>query len=256
MAFCNNNNTSIYYEQHGEGKPVVLVHGGATSFRFNYGVFGWIEDLNESGFQVIGLDMRGHGQSDKPLLPEEYGTDKLASDVLAVMVELGVEVASIVGYSLGSAVALHLIQTSPERFSSASLVATGDGLLGYPPHTFSALLPVLAEAVSRSEFPDDLPEHVAAYWTFVTQSGGSREAISSAAKAEYPVLSIALAAEIQAPVLVVSGERDPVLGQGLRLAEALGQGEYLEIEKADHFNLAAKNSVKKAITAFFMKHNR
>ena len=253
MAFSNNQNTAIYYEQHGEGKPVVLLHGGATSFRFNYGVFGWIEALNETGFRVIGLDMRGHGRSDKPIAPEEYGTNKLASDVLAVMDELGIDDAFVVGYSLGSAVALHLIQSRPERFSKAALVATGDGLLGYPPHTFSALLPVLAEAVSRSEFPDDLPAHVAAYWTFVTQSGGSREAISSAAKAEYPALSQDLAAKIQVPVLVVSGERDPVLGQGPRLAEALGQGEYLEIEKADHFNLAAKNSVKKAIAAFLLK---
>jgi len=251
MAFCNNKNTSIYYEKHGEGKPVVLLHGGATSFRFNYGVFGWVESLNQSGFQVIGLDMRGHGKSDKPLVPEEYGTNKLASDVLAVMDELEVDEAFIVGYSLGSAVALHLIQTYPERFLKTALVATGDGLLGYPPHTFSALLPVLAEAVSRPEFPDDLPAHVAAYWTFVTQSGGSREAISSAAKAEYPALILDLAAEIKVPVLVVSGERDPVLGQGPRLAEALAQGEYLEIEKADHFNLAAKSSVKKAITEFF-----
>ena len=250
MPYCKNKDTAIYYEQHGEGIPVVLVHGGATSFQNNYAVFGWIDRLNQSGLQVIGLDMRGHGKSDKPLKTEDYGTENLASDVLAVMDELGLSKVSIIGYSLGSAVTLHLIQTFPERFSKAALVATGDGLLGFPPHVFTALFPALAEAIARPVFPKDLPPHVAAYWTFVTESGGSREAISAATKADYPPLSIEFASKIHVPVLVVSGEKDPVLGQGPRLAEALPNGEYLEIPKADHFNLAAKSNVKNAIVDF------
>ncbi len=250
MAYCKNRNLSIYYEQHGKGSPVVLIHGGAVNFQNNYAVFGWIERLNKSGLQVIGLDLRGHGKSDKPLQAECYGTENLASDVLAVMDELGLDKVSIIGYSMGSAVALHLIQTFPARFSKAVLVATGDGLLGFSPHTFCALLPVLVEVASRSEFPHDLPPHVAAYWNFVTESGGSREALSAMAQADYPSLSIELASKIDIPVLIVSGENDPVLGQGPRLAKTLPRGEYLEIKKADHFNLAAISSVKNAIADY------
>lgn len=250
MAYCKNKNHSIYYEQHGKGNPVVLIHGGAVSFQNNYAVFGWIERLNESGLQVIGLDLRGHGKSDKPLDAESYGTENLASDVLAVMDELGLVKVSVIGYSLGSAVALHLIQAFPARFSKAALVATGDGLIGLPPYTFSAVFPILSEAVSRSEFPDDLPSHVAAYWSFVADSGGSREAISVAATANYPPISVDFASRIALPVLVVSGENDPVLGRGPRLAKALPEGTYLEIKKADHFNLAAMSEVRNAIADY------
>jgi pimeloyl-ACP methyl ester carboxylesterase len=199
---------------------------------------------------VIGLDLRGHGKSDKPQDADSYGTKNLASDVLAVMDELDLDNVSVVGYSLGSAVALHLIQAFPERFSKAVLVATGDGLIGLPPFTFSSLLPALSAVASRSEYPKDLPSHVAAYWNFVTESGGSFKALSAMAKADYPPLSIELAGKIKVPVMVVSGENDPVLGRGPVLAKSIPSGEYLEIKKADHFNLAATGSVKNAIATY------
>ena len=250
MAYCKNKNHSIYYEQHGEGNPVVLIHGGAVSFQNNYAAFGWIECMNAAGLQVIGLDLRGHGKSDKPLDSGSYGTANLASDVLAVMDELDLKIVSVVGYSLGSVVALHLIEAFPARFSKAALVATGDGLLGFPPFAFSAVSPALVEVASRSEYPKDLPPHNAAYWNFVTESGGSFEAFLALLAADSPPLSIELAAKIKTPVLVVSGEDDPVLGRGPMLAKAIPEGEYLEIEKADHFNLAVNSSVKNAITNF------
>ncbi len=250
MAYCQNKNLSIYYEQHGKGRPVVLIHGSAVNFQYNYTAFGWVDRLNENNLQVIGLDLRGHGKSDKPLSADDYGTANIASDVLAVMDELGLDEVAIIGYSLGSAVALHLIQRLPVRFSKAALVATGDGLLGFPPYTFTTILPVLAEAVSRQEFPEDLPSHVAAYWNLVTESGGSREAISAAARANYPPLSVNLASKIHIPVMIVSGKKDLVLGKGPRLAETLPEGEYLEIQKADHYSLAANSRVINAVAEF------
>lgn len=250
MPFCLNKQHTIHYDQYGIGNPVVLIHGGAASFETNYAAFGWVERLNESGLQVIGLDIRGHGKSGRPLDTQSYGTENLASDVLAVMGELGLEQFSVVGYSLGSAVALHLAHANPERVTKAVLVATGDGLLGFPPHTFEALLPAITDVMSRSEYPKDLPSYIAAYWNLVANSGGSRKAVSTAAAASYPALSEALAANIAVPTLVVSGDNDSILGQGPRLAAALGNGRYLEIKAADHFNLALLPEVKNVIAEF------
>ena len=70
------------------------------------------------------------------------------------------------------------------------------------------------------------------------------------AKADYPPLSKELAGKIKIPVMVVSGANDPVLGQGVMLAKSIPDGEYLEIKKADHFNLAAIGSVKNAISNY------
>ena len=250
MPDLQNHQVRIHYEIHGDGHPVMLLHGGTVSFKHNYADFGWIKALNDSGLQVIGLDFRGHGQSDKPHDIAAYGTANLASDAIALLDELGLVRTSLVAYSIGTSVALHLLQTKPERFDRAALVATGDGLIGHPPHTFARLLPALAQVLDRSEYPHDLPKHLAAYWNFIAATAGDRDALRALSQASYPPLSTAEALAISIPTLVVSGQNDAVLGRGPRLAQALGHGEYLEVPGADHFSLAADASTQAAVARF------
>jgi pimeloyl-ACP methyl ester carboxylesterase len=108
----------------------------------------------------------------------------------------------------------------------------------------------LRNALSRPDFPSDLPSHVAAYWTFATKVGGDREAALAAASAGYPPCSSEAAMRIAVPVLVVSGECDPVLGCGPRLAQAIPRGRYVEISGADHFMLAHDETVQTTIAEF------
>lgn len=150
MPTIENHGFRIHYEVHGSGQPVLLIHGGTVSFKHNYADFGWIEAMNRSGLQVIGLDLRGHGQSDKPHKMEAYGTSNLASDVVAVLDQLSLTHVSLVAYSIGTAVALHLLKSLPERFDRAALIATGDGLIGHPPHTFALALPSLLDGAGPS----------------------------------------------------------------------------------------------------------
>jgi pimeloyl-ACP methyl ester carboxylesterase len=245
-----NRQVRIHYEVHGDGHPVVLLHGGTVSFQHNYAAFGWIKTLNDAGLQAIGLDFRGHGASDKPHGVDAYGTAKLASDVIALLDHLGLARVSLIAYSIGTTVALHLMQTAPERFDRAALVATGDGLIGHPPHTFAELLPALALVLDRTEYPRDLPKHLAAYWNFVAATQGDRAALRALAQASYPPLSAVDAAAISIPTLVVSGQNDAVLGTGPRLAQALGRGEYLEVPGADHFSLAADAGTQSTVARF------
>ena len=93
MPTVENHGIRIHHEVHGSGHPVVLIHGGTVGFKLNYADFGWIEALNDSGLQVIGLDLRGHGQSGKPHEIESYGTSNLASDVIAVLDRLPLPVS-------------------------------------------------------------------------------------------------------------------------------------------------------------------
>jgi pimeloyl-ACP methyl ester carboxylesterase len=246
----DNRGIKIHYEVHGSGHPVVLIHGGTVSFKNNYADFGWIESLNNNGLQVVGLDLRGHGKSDKPHEIESYGTSNLASDVVAVLDQLSLERASLVAYSIGTAVALNLLQTAPERFDRAALIATGDGLIGHPPHTASNILPALLDVLSRTEYPTDLPKYLSTYWNFVAATGGDWQAMRALAQASYAPLSKTDAAAITIPTLVVSGQADLVLGQGQNLAQSLGQGSYVEVPGADHFSLAADSGVKAAVSDF------
>ena len=246
MPHFVNNSHSLHYEIHGEGRPVVLLHGITVSFAGNYAAWGWVERLRARGLQVIGLDFRGHGGSDKPRDSSAYGTEALAGDVTRLMDHLGIERTSLIGYSLGSKIALHLLHTAPRRFDRSVLIATGDGLIGLPPYTSDEVLPRIAEAVGRPAFPAELPEHVATYWTFATKVGGDRDAAAACARASYPPCALETVATISVPVLVVSGERDPVLGRGPRLAQALRQGRYVEIAGADHFQLAGHEEAQRA----------
>ncbi|MEY2952180.1 MAG: hypothetical protein RLZZ401_267, partial [Pseudomonadota bacterium] len=175
-------------------------------------------------------------------------------DVTALLDHLGIDRAALVGFSLGSVVALHLLHAAPTRFGASVLVATGDGLIGHTPYIIDEVWLQLAEALARAEFPADLPSHVAAYWTFATQVGGDRAASLAAARASYPPCSADEAAAIEVPVLVVSGEVDPVLGRGPLLARAIPQGHYVEIPGADHFMLARDEAAQTATADFLAAH--
>ncbi len=255
MASILSNGVEIHYEVHGSGQPVVLLHGGTVNFQTNFAAMGWVKALNDRGFQVIGLDFRGHGKSGKPHEVSAYGTANLAGDVLAVLDALKVDQAALVGYSIGTAVGLHLLKEQGHRFSRAVLVATGDGLLGIGPHTFERLLPAMLAVLDRTSYPKDLPRHIATYWNFIEATQGDRKALKALAQAAYPPMSEDAAASITVPTLVISGEHDAVLGQGPQLAKALGRGTYREIKGADHFSLAMNPVVQQAVADFLLATN-
>lgn len=199
---------------------------------------------------MIGLDFRGHGGSDKPDGPRLHGTAALSSDVIALLDHLGIEYASIVGYSIGSTVALHLLHGHPDRFRSAALVATGDGIIGHGPRTFPEILPPMVEILGWPEIPADVPPAVAFYYNFAESVGGSRAGVAAALSGAYPPCTSEEAATVEIPVLVVSGDQDVVLGTGPRVAEALPKGRYVEIAGADHFTLAVNEDVQRAVAKF------
>jgi len=239
-----------HYEVHGSGRPVVMLHGAGVTFTGNFGVCGWIDRFNDHGFQVIGLDMRGHGESDPPHDPSASGIEPLARDVVALLDHLAVERAAVVGYSIGSAIALHVLHTYPERVRAGALVAAGDGLIGVPPMRFDEMMPGLVDILVRHEYPADLPPHQAMYWTFSTQVAGGRDGVAMMARGDFPPCTPGEAGAIEVPVLVVSGENDPVLGTGARLAESLPKGRYVEIAGGDHFSLAVDESVQNTVAEF------
>ena len=82
MPKFKQNNVSINYEVYGTGKPIILLHGAIVDFNYNFVQTGWIETLTENGFQVIGIDFRGYGASDKSADSNFYGTTNFSNDVI------------------------------------------------------------------------------------------------------------------------------------------------------------------------------
>ena len=110
--------SSLAFEDRGEGPAVVLVHGHP----FDRSMWAPQQEPLGRSFRVIAPDLRGYGQS-----PATSGTvtmRQLASDVEALLDDLGVESAAVVGLSMGGLVAMELAIASPDRWWALGLVAT------------------------------------------------------------------------------------------------------------------------------------
>tara|TARA_R110002126_G_scaffold289689_1_gene445267 strand:- start:129 stop:893 length:765 start_codon:yes stop_codon:yes gene_type:complete len=247
------NKVSISYEVYGTGKPIVLLHGGAVDFNYNYVQTGWIQTLTKKGFQVIGINFRGYGESDKSNDPDFYGTTNFSSDVINLIKHLKFTNVCLIGYSMGTVIALDLLNKHPEYFSKAVLMATGDGLIGIPPLILGNIISGFAKVFSYDSFPSQLPSHISAYWTFLNEVGLDRESMIAMSLGKYPPLTVQSAAEIEVPTLIISGELDLVLGKGHKVAQTLPQGEYLEIKDANHFELATDKKVHQSTIKFLIK---
>lgn len=254
MPQFENEGLSLAYEVHGSGHPVVMLHGAAVSFAGNFGLHGWIDTFVAGGLQVIGLDFRGHGGSAKPYDGALYGMEHLSGDVVALLDHLGIERAGLVGFSIGSTVALHVLHSHPGRFVAGALVATGDGLIGIPPHTFPTMNPALAATVRRPAYPDDLPPELASYWTFAEQIAGDRAAVAAFAEGDFTPCTVEEVSAVKAPVLVLCGSKDVVLGTGRQLAESIPKAKYVELEDATHFSLAVDKVAQQAVAAFLAEN--
>src|SRR5476651_63027 len=111
----------IAFLDEGEGEPIVLVHGFASSKEVNWVQPGWVATLKKFGRRVIALDSRGHGQSAKLYDPVEYHTSRMAEDVRALMDHLGINRADVMGYSMGARITAFLARDHADRVRSATL---------------------------------------------------------------------------------------------------------------------------------------
>ena len=103
MPSFHHGDVEIAYLDEGEGEPIVLVHGFASSKNVNWVYPTWVSELRKGGRRVIALDNRGHGDSAKLYDPAQYSIPIMASDVVALMDHLDIERADVMGYSLGGA---------------------------------------------------------------------------------------------------------------------------------------------------------
>src|SRR5687767_7511875 len=102
MPHFQNDGVDIAYLDEGEGEPVVLVHGFASTKEVNWLNPGWITTLTRAGRRAIALDNRGHGASGKLYDPAAYHSAIMAEDVRALLDHLRIARADVMGYSMGA----------------------------------------------------------------------------------------------------------------------------------------------------------
>ena len=112
----------IEYQVTGQGRPVVLLHGFPDSGRL------WrhqVPALAGAGFQVIVPDLRGYGRSDKPEAVEAYSMPFLAEDVMAVLADLQIARAHVVGHDWGAGLAWALASLAPDSVDHLVVLSVG-----------------------------------------------------------------------------------------------------------------------------------
>jgi pimeloyl-ACP methyl ester carboxylesterase len=124
----------IHYATRGEGAPVILIHGLYSSARVNWDSPGVTAHLVRH-FQVITLDCRGHGESDKPTAVDAYGLN-MVEDVVRLMDHLKIPQARVAGYSMGGSIALKLAASHPPRLNRFVLCGMGWRKAGGPLYRF------------------------------------------------------------------------------------------------------------------------
>lgn len=131
------NGIEFYYEIHGEGQPLLLLEG------LGYASWMWYRQVKELSehFQVIVLDNRGVGYSDKP--DEEYSIEMFADDAAALLTELGIKKAHVLGVSMGGFIAQQFAINYPEMIDKLILCSTSFGgphSIPIPPETLQVML--------------------------------------------------------------------------------------------------------------------
>jgi pimeloyl-ACP methyl ester carboxylesterase len=193
------NGIDLAYQVFGEGSPLVLLHGGFGAVE----MFGPNVELLAAGHRVIGVDLQSHGRSPAADRPMRFET--MADDIAALIADLKLERAAIMGFSLGGAVALRIAIQHPQLVERLVLVSTVFKRSGwYPEMTagMDAMGPQTAEPLKHSPMyaayvqiaprKEDWP-------VLVTQ-------LTTALKIDYDWS--ADVARLPMPVMVVAGDAD------------------------------------------------
>ena len=175
MPSFHNGAVEIAYLDEGEGDPIVLVHGFASSKNVNWVYPTWVSELKKDGRRVIALDNRGHGDSDKLYDSARLSTSRSwPATSSRCWIICRSQRADIMGYSLGSRMTAMLAREQPQRLRSAILGGIGIGLIegGGPGENVAVAL----EAPSLDDVTDPVGR---TFRAFADQTRSDRRALAA-----------------------------------------------------------------------------
>jgi pimeloyl-ACP methyl ester carboxylesterase len=246
----------LAYERTGPGnsqqRPVMLVHGFASSRGQNWKSTGWYASLTEAGFGVVAMDCRGHGESGKPHDPAFYGHDRMAEDVATVMDAASLKEADVIGYSMGGFIGLRLAASHPERVGRLVLGGVGEYYLRGPRIADRGSRSSLAEALLTDDKSSITDKRGRMFREFADQPGKDRFALAACMQAMSPQLPMETLAQMRQAILVVCGEFDDVAGTPGPLAAAFPQGRAVTIAGRDHMSAVGERRTRQAAIEFLL----
>lgn len=248
MKFFDSDGVQIAYRDEGRGDPILLIHGFASNVAVNWANTGWIETLKRSGFRVIAMDNRGHGQSEKLYDAEHYSSPIMAEDARRLLDELMIHQADFMGYSMGARITAFMAMTYPERVRSAVFAGMGINMvrgMGDPEPIAAAL---------EAEHVNDVNDLTSrAFRLFADQTNSDRLALAACMRSARVKITPEALEEISCPVLVAVGTDDMVAGDGAELAEIIPGAELLDIKGRDHMKAVGDPAYKRGVVDFLSR---
>ncbi len=200
-GYANINGLRLYYEVHGAGEPLVLLHGGLGSI----GMFGPNLPALAAGRQVVAADLQAHGRTadiDRPLTYEAMG-----NDIAALIGQLGLGRADVMGYSLGAGTALRTAIQHPEAVRKLVVVSTPCKRNGWYPEIRAAMSQLTSASAEMMK-----PSPIYKTYAHVSPRPGDWPVllgkIGDMLRREYDWSDEV--ARINAPVMLVFGDSDSV----------------------------------------------
>jgi pimeloyl-ACP methyl ester carboxylesterase len=259
---------NIYYEIHGQGKPLVLIMGIGYSCASWYPV---IPGLSQK-YQVVTFDNRGAGQSDKPDIP--YTMEMMVNDLAGLLDVIGINAAHIFGFSMGGAIAQHFALRYPERVTSLILVGTTCGHLHGVAPDEAAMAVLFGSESMKKMTPQERLKETASIFLSQEFIKNNPSVIQEMAKQmiEHPIDPQGMArqgqavmghdtyerlSEIRVPTLVIQGDADRLCPKenARILVSRIPNAELIILKGRGHaFNIEAPAEVNQAVLDFLGKH--
>jgi pimeloyl-ACP methyl ester carboxylesterase len=233
MATFDSGGVSIAYDDvpGSNGRPMILVHGFTSNRNEGWKRLGWYGAFERNKIRCVALDNRGHGESAKPHDPEAYSRDAMSKDILNLMDHLGIERAHIMGYSMGSRLAIAAAMKAPKRFATLTIGGVGDKM-------FEPRVPgnPMAEAMEADD-PEKITEPMLkSFRQFADDQGEDRLALAALTRNRGAELTREELATVTVPTLVVAGAYDELAGNAEALAKVFPDGRAVTIPGCDHFS--------------------
>lgn len=227
-----------------DAPPVVLVHGWGGSFATTWQRSGFTALLEDTGREVIGVDLLGHGTAPKPHEPAAYSG--LPQHVLAHLPDRPVDA---LGFSMGAMTLLRVALQHPDRFRRLVLAGIGRNVFERDDAAKQRIIAAVQGGAASGDTEADNQARLFAQ--YAAQNGNDPEALVAAMQAPpAPPLDDADLAVITCPVLVAVGDNDFVQPAD-RLVAALPDARLVTLRRTDHFATPESFDLWDAVLDFF-----
>ena len=248
MPQFSHDGVEIAFFDQGEGEPIVLVHGFASTKEVNWNMPGWVSTLTGAGRRVVALDNRGHGASAKLYDPAAYRSAIMAEDVRALIDHLGLPRADVMGYSMGARISAFLALAHPEQVRSVVLGGLGMGLIngvGDPER--------IARGLEAPSLADVANSGARQFRSFAEQTRSDLRALAACMRGSRQTLSREEVGRIAVPLLVAVGSNDTIAGTPEELAALVPNAQALVIPNRDHMLAVGDKTYKAGVLEFLNK---